>query len=75
MVDLYNFVEALNKSSQPGDIINPSTSGMAVIVILQTWKAKKGQLFTTNFVLGEMGAGLPHSIGADLDTYKLILHI
>ena len=75
MVDLYNFVEALNKSSQPGDIINPSTSGMAVIVILQTWKAKKGQLFTTNFVLGEMGAGLPHSIGAALATGKRILHI
>ena len=75
MVDLYNFVEALNKSSQPGDIINPSTSGMAVIVILQTWKAKKGQQFTTNFVLGEMGAGLPHSIGAALATDKRILHI
>jgi len=75
MVDLYKFYEALNKSSQPSDIINPSTSGMTVIVALQTWKVKKGQRFATNFVLGEMGAGLPHSIGAALATGKRVIHI
>jgi len=43
MVDLYKYFEALNKASQPDDIINPCTSGMTVIVALQTWKVKKGQ--------------------------------
>ena len=75
MVDLYEFFEALNKASQPDDIINPCTSGMTVIVALQTWKVKKGQRFATNFVLGEMGAGLPHSIGAALATGKRVIHV
>ena len=75
MIDIYEFYEALNESSQNDDIINPCTSGMAVIIPLQTWKIKKGQLFATNFVLGQMGAGLPHSIGAALATGKRIIHI
>ena len=75
MIDLYDFIKALNKSSQPNDIINPSASGMPVIVPLQIWKVKKGQQFCTNFVLGEMGAGIPYSIGAALATGKRIIHI
>ena len=75
MIDIYKFFEALNEASQNDDIINPCTSGMAVIIPLQTWKIKKGQRFTTNFVLGQMGAGLPHSIGAAVATGKRIIHI
>ncbi len=75
MIDAYEFIRALNEASQPGDIINPSASGTTCQMILQTWKLKKGQRFCTNFVLGEMGAGLPYSIGAALATGRRILHI
>lgn len=75
MIDLYDFVESLNKASQPGDIINPSASGTAANIILQTWKIKKGQRFCTNFVLGEMGAGIPYSIGAALATGRRVIHV
>lgn len=75
MIDLYSFIEALNEVSSPKDIINPSASGMHTEVILQTWKVKKGQRFCTNFVLGEMGAGLPHSIGACLATGRRVIHV
>lgn len=75
MINLYDFVSALNEASQPDDIINPSASGMAANIILQTWKVKKGQRFCTNFVLGEIGAGLPYSIGAALATGKRVIHI
>ena len=75
MIDLYDFISALNEASSPKDIINPSASGMHAEVILQTWKVKKGQRFCTNVVLGEMGAGLPHSIGACLATGRRIIHV
>ena len=75
MIDRYDFVQALNDASKPDDIINPSASGTAANIILQTWKVKKGQRFCTNFVLGEMGAGLPYSIGAALATGKRVIHI
>jgi len=75
MIDLYDFVAALNAASLPTDIINPSASGMAANIILQTWKVKHGQRFITNFVLGEMGAGLSYSIGAAMATGKRIIHI
>ena len=75
MIDLYDFVSALNDASLPTDIINPSASGVACQMILQTWKVKKGQRFVTNFVLGEMGAGLPYSIGAALATNRRVIHI
>ena len=75
MIDLYDFIQSLNDASLPNDIINPSASGMHANAILQTWKVKKGQRFCTNFVLGEMGAGLPHSIGACLATGRRVLHI
>ena len=75
MIDLYNFIQALNDASSAKDIINPSASGMHANAILQTWKVKKGQRFCTNFVLGEMGAGLPHSIGAALATGRRVLHV
>ena len=75
MIDLYDFIQALNDASQPNDIVNPSASGMAANIILQTWKVKHGQRFITNFVLGEMGAGLPYSIGATLATGKRVIHI
>ena len=75
MIDLYTFIEALNEASLPSDIINPSASGTHANAILQTWKVKKGQRFCTNFVLGEMGAGLPFSIGASLATGRRVLHI
>lgn len=74
-VDLYQFIQALNEASLHTDIINPSASGMTANIILQTWKVKKGQRFCTNFVLGEMGAGLPYSIGAALATGKRVIHI
>jgi acetolactate synthase-1/2/3 large subunit len=75
MINLYDFVTALNEASLPTDIINPSASGTACNIILQTWKVKHGQRFITNFVLGEMGAALPFSIGAALATGKRVLHI
>lgn len=75
MIDLYDFVSALNEASKSYDIINPSASGMTANIILQTWKVKPGQRFITNFVLGEMGAGLPYSIGATLATGRRIIHI
>ena len=75
MIDLYDFIQALNEASLPTDIINPSASGMTANVILQTWKVKSGQRLCTNFVLGEMGAGLPYSIGAALATGRRVLHI
>jgi acetolactate synthase-1/2/3 large subunit len=75
MIDLYNFVKTLNDASLPTDIINPSASGMAANIILQTWKVKHGQRFITNFVLGEMGAGLPYSIGAAVATGRRVIHI
>lgn len=75
MIDLYDFITALNDASLPTDIINPSASGMAANIILQTWKVKHGQRFITNFVLGEMGAGLPYSIGAALATNRRVIHI
>ena len=75
MIDLYDFISALNEASSPKDIINPSASGMHAEVILQTWKVKKGQRFCTNVVLGEMGAGLPHSIGACLATGRRVIHV
>lgn len=75
MIDLYDFVQALNDASQPTDIINPSASGVTANIILQTWKVKHGQRFITNFVLGEMGAGLPYSIGATLATGRRVLHV
>jgi acetolactate synthase-1/2/3 large subunit len=75
MIDLYDFVTALNEASLPTDIINPSASGTSANIILQIWKVKPGQRFITNFVLGEMGAGLPFSIGAALATGKRIIHI
>ena len=75
MIDIYDFVEALNEASLPTDIINPSASGITANIILQTWKVKPGQRFCTNFVLGEMGAGLPYSIGAALATGRRVIHI
>lgn len=75
MIDLYDFVTALNEASLPTDIINPSASGTAANIILQTWKVKHGQRFITNFVLGEMGAGLPSSIGGCLATGRRVIHI
>lgn len=75
MIDIYDFITALNDASLPTDIINPSASGVACQMILQTWKVKKGQRFVTNFVLGEMGAGLPYSIGAALATNRRVIHI
>jgi acetolactate synthase-1/2/3 large subunit len=75
MIDIYNFVSALNEASEPTDIINPSASGMTANIILQTWTVKQGQRFCTNFVLGEMGAGLPCSIGAALATGRRVIHI
>lgn len=75
MIDLYDFIETLNEASLPTDIINPSFSGMQANVILQTWKVKQGQRFCTNFVLGEMGAGLGNSIGAALATGRRVIHL
>lgn len=75
MIDLYDFISALNEASSPKDIINPGASGTASNIIWQTWKVKKGQRFCTNFVLGEMGATLPYSIGLALATGKRIIHI
>lgn len=75
MIDLYDFIQALNEVSLPTDIVNPSASGMTANIILQTWKVKEGQRFCTNFVLGEMGTGIPYSIGAGLATGRRVLHI
>ena len=75
MIDLYDFIQSLNEVSLPTDIINPGASGIASNILWQTWKVKKGQRFVTCFNLGEMGAGLPYSIGAALATGRRVLHI
>jgi thiamine pyrophosphate-dependent acetolactate synthase large subunit-like protein len=74
-IDLYSFVEELNRLSSPEDIICPSASGYGTLITLQTWKLKPGQRFTTNFVFGQMGAGLSTAIGATLATGKRVLLI
>lgn len=74
-IDLYNFVTELNRLSSPEDIICPSASGYGTLITLQTWKLKQGQRFTTNFVFGQMGAGLSTAIGAALATGKRVLLI
>ncbi len=75
MIDLYDLITELNHLSSPDDIICPSASGYGTLITLQTWKLKKGQRFTTNFVFGQMGAGLSTAIGATLATGKRVLLI
>jgi acetolactate synthase-1/2/3 large subunit len=75
MIDLYDFIAELNRLSSPDDIICPSASGYATLITLQSWKLKPGQRFTTNFVFGQMGAGLSTAIGATLATGKRVLLI
>jgi acetolactate synthase-1/2/3 large subunit len=75
MIDLYDFVTELNRLSSPDDIICPSASGYGTLITLQSWKLKPGQRFTTNFVFGQMGAGLSTAIGATLATGKRVLLI
>jgi acetolactate synthase I/II/III large subunit len=74
-IDLYDFTSELNRLSSPDDIICPSASGYATLITLQSWKLKPGQRFTTNFVFGQMGAGLSTAIGATLATGKRVLLI
>lgn len=74
-IDLYDFVSELNRLSSPDDIICPSASGYGTLILLQSWKLKPGQRFTTNFVFGQMGAGLSTAIGATLATGKRVLLI
>jgi acetolactate synthase-1/2/3 large subunit len=74
-IDLYQFVEELNRLSSPEDIICPSASGYGTLICLQSWHLKPGQRFTTNFVFGQMGAGLSTAIGATLATGKRVLLI
>lgn len=75
MIDLYSFIEELNRLSSPDDIICPSASGFGCLITLQSWKLKQGQRFTTNFVFGQMGAGLSTAIGATLATGKRVILI
>lgn len=75
MIDLYDFIHELNHLSQPDDIICPAASGYGCLVALQEWKLKPGQRFTTNFVFGQMGAGLSTAIGATLATGRRVLLI
>jgi len=75
MINLYDFVEELNRLSSPDDIICPSASGYGTLITLQHWKLKPDQRFTTNFVFGQMGAGLSTAIGATLATGKRVLLI
>jgi acetolactate synthase-1/2/3 large subunit len=74
-IDLYSFVTELNRLSSPDDIICPSASGYGTLITLQSWRLKPGQRFTTNFVFGQMGAGLSTAIGATLATGKRVLLI
>jgi hypothetical protein len=74
-INLYDFIQELNRLSSPDDIICPSASGYATLITLQSWKLKPGQRFTTNFVFGQMGAGLSTAIGATLATGKRVLLI
>jgi len=75
MLDLYDFIHELNNLSRPTDIICPSASGYGCLIALQEWKLKKGQRFTTNFVFGQMGAGLSTAIGATLATNRPVILI
>jgi acetolactate synthase-1/2/3 large subunit len=75
MIDLYDFIAELNRLSSPEDIICPSASGYGTLICLQSWRLKPGQRFTTNFVFGQMGAGLSTAIGATMATGKRVLLI
>ena len=75
MIDLYDFIHELNRLSQPDDIICPAASGYGCLITLQEWRLKPGQRFTTNFVFGQMGAGLSTAIGATLATGRRVLLI
>ena len=75
MIDIYSFIKELNRLSLPDDIICPSASGYGCLITLQEWRLKPGQRFTTNFVFGQMGAGLSTAIGATLATGRRVLLI
>ena len=75
MINLYDFIHELNRLSQPDDIICPAASGYGCLLTLQEWRLKPGQRFTTNFVFGQMGAGLSTAIGATLATGRRVLLI
>ncbi|MBW2970847.1 thiamine pyrophosphate-binding protein [Candidatus Woesearchaeota archaeon] len=60
-VDIYDFLHELSKLTNYHVV---TTNGMACEANHQAFKLKKGQRLMTNTALGQMGKGLPMSIGA-----------
>ena len=58
-----SWVDVLSETMQEGDILVPSSSGMACEMICQRFKVKKGQRVIFSPGLGAMGFGLPQAIG------------
>ena len=63
-VNVYSFLEELNKYSKGFDIA--TANGMASLAPHQALKIYRGQRFITNAGLGHMGSGLPLAIGASI---------
>jgi acetolactate synthase-1/2/3 large subunit len=58
-----SWVDVISDTMQEGDILVPSSSGMACEMIAQRFKVKKGQRVIFAPGLGAMGFGLPMAIG------------
>jgi len=61
-VNVYNFLEELNKNIKKQNII--TSNAMAAVTTHQVLKIKTGQRFIVNAGLGQMGQGLPMAMGA-----------
>ena len=62
----YFFTEILAEELLGNDLIAPSSSGVAIEIFFQAFKAKSGQRVFHDRGLGSMGFALPASIGACL---------
>ncbi len=59
-----SWVDEISLFANEGDIIVPSSAGMACEMLLQRFRVKKGQRIIFAPGLGSMGFGLPMAIGA-----------
>jgi len=58
-----SWVDVISETMQEGDILVPSSSGMACEMICQRFKVKKGQRVIFSPGLGAMGFAVPQAIG------------
>lgn len=65
-VSMFRFAELLGQLTSPGDVIVPTSSGVAVEMFLMSYAPPLGQRVFVTTALGAMGFGLPAAIGACL---------